>query len=305
MKKVLKNDFSWSVSRDSMFQECPRKYYFTYYGYWGGWELDAAERVREIYILKRLKNRAIWIGEVVHDCIARSLKNLSRGITVLPLKNILSITRNRMRQDFRSSKNALYRQNPVAYPGLFEHEYDVDVGKTEWKAAAEQVDICLNNFYASPYFKRFTKMDKAAFLEVEKFSSFDLDGFKIQIKLDCACKENGNTIVWDWKTGKSSKSGFPLQMACYAHYAGQAYIVDPTEVITRQFNLSSGLVQENTFARNSFDELFSYMRGSIRDMLELLDDRKANTASEAKFAKVETAPVCLKCNFLKVCKPNI
>ena len=48
----LTNEFSWSKSRDEIFQTCPRQYYFNYYGYWGGWQKDAPERIRQIYLLK-------------------------------------------------------------------------------------------------------------------------------------------------------------------------------------------------------------------------------------------------------------
>ncbi|NOZ64350.1 MAG: hypothetical protein GXO71_05370, partial [Caldiserica bacterium] len=46
--KELVNEFSWSKSRDIIFRECPRKYYFNYYGSWGGWKFDAPERTRQI-----------------------------------------------------------------------------------------------------------------------------------------------------------------------------------------------------------------------------------------------------------------
>ena len=63
----FRNDFSWSKSRDEVFQTCPRQYYFNYYGYWGGWEESAPERTRQIYVIKKLKNRFMWAGEKVHD----------------------------------------------------------------------------------------------------------------------------------------------------------------------------------------------------------------------------------------------
>ena len=72
----FKNEFSWSISRDRVFQTCPRQYYFNYYGYWGGWEINAPERTRRIYVLKQLKNRYMWAGAKVHDCIERTLTNL-------------------------------------------------------------------------------------------------------------------------------------------------------------------------------------------------------------------------------------
>lgn len=305
MSSVLRNEFSWSVSRDGTLQECPRKYYFSYYGSWGGWESSAPERVREIYLLKKLKSRPLWIGEVVHECISRSLINLSRGIPVLPLEEILSITRDRMRQDFRHSKSLRYRENPKAYTGLFEHEYEVDVSDAEWKAAAEQVDRCLVNFYTSEHYRRLTHLEGRDFLEIEKFSSFALDGIKIHVRLDCAVAEDGRIVVWDWKTGKSSRSGFPLQLACYAWYSGEAFETNPTQVRTRQFELYDGIVHEQSLTTRSFEELFSYIRGSIADMRGLLDDPAENRASEDSFAKVERANVCLRCNYLKVCRPDI
>ena len=71
---TFKNEFSWSISRDRVFQTCPRQYYFNYYGYWGGWDINAPARIRQIYILKQLKNRYMWAGAKVHDCIERTLE---------------------------------------------------------------------------------------------------------------------------------------------------------------------------------------------------------------------------------------
>ena len=51
----FKNEFSWSISRDRIFQTCPRQYYFNYYGYWGEWEFNAPQRIKQIYVLKQLK----------------------------------------------------------------------------------------------------------------------------------------------------------------------------------------------------------------------------------------------------------
>jgi hypothetical protein len=84
----LKNEFSWSKTRDEVFKTCPRQYWFSYYGYWNGWLENAPERTRQIYVLKNLKNRQMWAGEKVHECIRRSLYNIRRGIKVLPVDEI-------------------------------------------------------------------------------------------------------------------------------------------------------------------------------------------------------------------------
>ena len=54
---IYENEFSWSVSRDSTFRKCHRMYYYQYYGSWGGWESDADDITRTVYILKHLQNR--------------------------------------------------------------------------------------------------------------------------------------------------------------------------------------------------------------------------------------------------------
>ena len=41
----LANEFSWSRSRDATFHECRRRYFYQYYGAWGGWETTAPEAV--------------------------------------------------------------------------------------------------------------------------------------------------------------------------------------------------------------------------------------------------------------------
>ena len=54
----FKNEFSWSYSRDNLFQECKREYYYNYYGSWGGWEKNKADEItRTLYVLKNLQNR--------------------------------------------------------------------------------------------------------------------------------------------------------------------------------------------------------------------------------------------------------
>ncbi len=129
---TFKNEFSWSISRDRAFQTCPRQYYFNYYGYWGGWETDASERTRQIYILKNLKNRYMWAGAKVHSCIKHTLINLQRGISVLDVDQIVDITLNQMREEFRSSREKRYLTHPKTC-ALFEHEYEVPVSNDKWK----------------------------------------------------------------------------------------------------------------------------------------------------------------------------
>jgi len=232
-----KNEFSWSISRDRVFQICPRQYYFNYYGYWEGWETNAPARTRQIYILKNLKNRYMWTGEKVHSCIKHTLTNLQRGISVLDVNQIVDITLNQMREEFRSSREKRYLTHPKTC-ALFEHEYESPITDADWKKTADKVEQCLRNFYSSDTFAMLKELPQQMWLEVEDFSSFNLNNTKIWAVLDCSFRteDSGITII-DWKTGRSMSEDVSMQLNCYAMYAMQKWGVDPESVKLIEYNL--------------------------------------------------------------------
>lgn len=75
----LKNEFSWSKSRNEMFNECKRKYFFNYYGSWNGWDNNEKDRTKRIYYLKQLNTKEIWLGQIIHKVIKYVLDQLKYG----------------------------------------------------------------------------------------------------------------------------------------------------------------------------------------------------------------------------------
>lgn len=74
MSKLI-NEFAWSHSRHQTFQTCLKRYFFAYYGAWGGWEESAPAPTRELYILKRLSTRQQWAGHHAHVAIETLVKH--------------------------------------------------------------------------------------------------------------------------------------------------------------------------------------------------------------------------------------
>ena len=298
----LKNEFSWSKTRDEVFRTCPRQYWFSYYGYWNGWLENAPERTRQIYVLKNLKNRHMWAGEKVHECIQRSLNNIRRGIRVLSADEIVSITLDQMRAEFRSSRAGNYLKNPKTC-GLFEHEYGVEVTDDQWKEVATNVETCLRNFYASDIYDGLKSHRRDGWLEVGEFSSFQLDGVKIDLAIDCAIREGDEVRIYDWKTGKSIPDDLPIQLSCYALYARGKWNVPPESLRVIEFNLSSNKSSWFSASLGVVENTKGYLRGGIKDMRSLLLDVKKNIPmEEERFSKVEDERISLGCNFRKVCR---
>jgi len=299
---TFKNELSWSISRDRVFRNCLRQYYFNYYGYWGGWEINAPQRVKQIYVLKQLKNRHMWVGEKVHDCIKHSLINLQRGISVLNVDQILDITLHQMREEFRSSREKRYHARPKSC-ALFEHEYEVPLSDDDWKKTADNMEQCLRNFYGSDTFAMLQDLPRRMWLEVEDFSSFNLDQTKIWAVIDCSFRtEDGGITIIDWKTGRGPGEDISLQLFCYAMYALNKWGIGPENVRLIEYNLLASQGAEFNIGAAEIENTKAYIKGSIADMQSLLIDVGDNIPKEEiAFQKVEDERVRAGCNFRKVC----
>ena len=296
----LVNEFSWSKSRDEKFRTCLRQYYFHYYGSWGGWDLKADERTRKIYILKQLKNRQMWAGEKVHDCIRKSLQNLRKGIEPMLEEEAIEATLNIMRKDYLNSKRGDYWKNPKSC-GLMEHEYGWRIPDSEWRDTAEHVRRCLNTFYSSDVYGMIRGLKGDRWLDVEDFSHFELNGTKVHVVLDFSCRREDEILIYDWKTGRTNDERNELQLACYSFYAIGEWMADPKQVVTIEFNLSSGKQSRYHLGGIDLGAIRNHIFGSIRDMRQLLHDPGRNIAFEDRFAFVQNEKVCRFCNFHKVC----
>ncbi len=304
IEKKRKNEFSWSKTRDETFRICLRRYFYEYYASWGGWEEGATAQTREIYLLKRLKTREMWVGDLVHRAVQRSITNLARGVAVLPVNRIVEITLNLMRNEFRSSKRGSYRHtNSVA---LFEHEYGIPVPDGEWKASAAVVETCLRNFYGSGIWADLSLLGRDRILEVENLSSFDFEKTRCWVVLDAAWRGQDGLTIADWKTGRGQPGGVELQLTGYALYAGEAWQVDPTGLVLLEYNLFHDRVHRYLSDKATVERTRSYIRGSITDMKSLLVEEGTNTPlPEERFVQVNSRMVCPQCKYQRICRPAI
>ena len=207
-----------------------------------------------------------------------------------------------MRAEFRSSKSKNYRKNPKSC-ALFEHEYDTELTDDQWKEAANNVETCLRNFYASDIYDGLKSHPKDQWLEVEDSSSFHLDNVRINFAIDSAIRESDDIYIYDWKTGKSLSEDLSIQLCCYALYAMEKWHVRPESLRIIEYNLFFGKSNWFSITDGEVENIKGYIRGSIKDMQSLLTDIGSNIPlEEERFSKVEDERVSLRCNFRKVCR---
>lgn len=301
MGKELKNEFSWSKSRDQTFHECLRKYYFQYYGGWGGWLKDADARIRQIYALKHLQTRQMWAGDHAHLCIERLLGFMRRGAQPPAEDEAVNKMIEDMRKDFKDSRGGKYRQDPKRVCGLFEHEYTLEISSDVWKATADHAEKCARNFYHAPVFQKLRELPATAWMEIEERATFQLDGLKVYVQLDCAFRDGDRVVIYDWKTGKTDAERNNIQLACYILYAIEKWKVTAEQVAAVDLYLTDGSEVSGQLNAEQLETVKDYIRDSADEMLFPLSDPEQNFAEEDSFDVTENESVCKHCNFLKVC----
>jgi len=301
----LKNEFAWSKSRDETFRTCPRRYYYQYYGSWGGWEATAPERTRQLYVLKQLKTRQMWAGERVHMCIERSLKNLSRGIAVMSPDKIIEVTLSQMRDDYRSSHQGTYWKKPKSC-ALFEHEYGVPVPREQWQRTADDVRKCLHTFYTSELFATLRSVPREDWLQIEELDKAALDDIPMWVRIDCAFRDGAAVRIYDWKTGRSLAEENTLQLVCYSLYAQAKWGAALDNVHPAEFYLLVNRIQDYKVTEADVEDARQYVRASVADMHSLLADVPRNEPlDEAAFEKTSNERACLRCNFIGPCRRDL
>lgn len=292
----LANEFSWSFSRDGVWQRCPRQYFYAYYAAWGGWERRADARTRTMYVLKQLHGRKAWAGECVHDAICAHLDALRGGGSLLSTEDAVEQTLQRMRAAWRDSGEGLYWDDPKKYCALWEHEYDIELPDAEWKATVDHALNCLRTFFASQTFRDLAALPHDAWLQIESLASFPVNGTKVHVQLDCAHRtDDGGICIYDWKTGRSSGDEPPEQLAVYILFAARRWNVPPERIVAREFNLALNQTREVRLDAAALEATVARVTSSATTLLAMHGRR------EDDFPLADEERVCHACNFLRVC----
>jgi hypothetical protein len=298
------NEFSWSRTRDNAFQECRRRYYYQYYGAWGGWDIDADVATRALYMLKQLGTRHMWAGRLVHEAVERSLLALRHG-HALSERSLIEDTVRQMREEWKGSRRGVYRESPKR-TGLFEHEYGVPIRDSEWQALRDNVIRCLRNFHRLPLLGEIKRTPVDRWILIEDIGSFVWEGANIFTAPDFAYWTDGDRLqLIDWKTGGANGEDASLQLGGYALYALEVLRVDLPRVDLLEVNLRECKVTSHPWDAISLDRVREHIRLSVRAMKAYLKDPETNVAEEANFEKTEELKICRWCNFRRVCRPEL
>ncbi|OGV68763.1 MAG: hypothetical protein A3K19_24145 [Lentisphaerae bacterium RIFOXYB12_FULL_65_16] len=295
---------SWSVSRDQLFQDCRRAYYYNYYGAWGGWESDALPATRKLYILKNLRTLPMWAGSTVHEVIAEALNRYARKNTPIRAGELQARAQQKLRAGWIEAVNREWLASPKK-TNLSELYYGN--GKTLPRETTEKtkdrVFESLRCFAESAVLQEILATPYMNWKPIDQLTSFVLDELKVWCAIDFAYVDpQGVLRILDWKTGSERTASLKVQLACYALYAAEAWHVPIDNVQlcgvflgenarTTQFRASPEVIIE------AKDRILT----SAADMRAALADAQNNVAREDDLPCCEKDGVCRWCNFREVC----
>ena len=297
----LTNEFAWSHSRDRTFLQCHRQYWYSYYGHWGGWDLDAPADVRSIWFLKQLQSRHMWVGDLVHRIAEFALTYAKQHRRLPPEPDLLTRYDTLMREEFKLSRDDVIRSAGRKTTRLFEHEYDIDLDADAWRDMHRRGLRAVRNFFRSRAVTTLLASSPDRWMPIERFEKFDLDGTPVNVKLDFAYMDGDTLRILDWKTGARRTEPNTNQLSAYALFANSKWGIPVDHIVTAEVNLLRDEVAEHTVGDSDLERARAYISASAAKMRDMLDDAAANEGSEKNFGPVEELRTCKSCNFQRVC----
>jgi hypothetical protein len=245
--------------------------------------------------LKKLKNRFLWTGSIVHEVVGETLKTLRQGEPAPDVEAVINKTRERMRDEFKKSK-----ENPGSEGRLFEHEYNARVNPDAWKKQWNGVELSLRWFFGSKWIERLKTVPPEAWKTVDEVLSFDIDGIKAYVKIDCALELDGRFILIDWKTSPL-KPGDAASLSVAALYAHETWGAEPDAIDAHAVSLLDGKSERALIDEDVLME--SFMK--IQEEAGWLTEQKETLGADIEMIPLPSnVDLCRRCNFQRLCHPS-
>ena len=300
-------DFSWSYSRNEKFQECPRDYYYHYYGSHNGWEFEAPEEARLTYRLKNLTSLPLEVGAAVHEGAAAAIHTARSGGAALTVDDLYGLARNRLNKAWLDSKDFDEWERSPKWRRMFhEFYYDTGIGETPRERAKDQLRTCFRNLLTSESYQEAVAAPRCEIKRVEEFITFNVEGTDIHAVPDLIYRSGDDFWkVVDWKSGRHIEDD-SRQACVYALYVREHYGAPAENIGVRVENLFRGSTKEYSFSEEELDDCADSIVNSVAAMQTYLRDAEQNAPlNKASFPMREDTSRCRFCNFYQLDRKEI
>ncbi len=298
--KQLQNEFSWSFSRQSLYTECQKRYWYTYYGSWEGWPKTPWDKRTEIdplasylYALKQMQSMPTFVGSTVHEAIEYFLKT-KKPFT---LEDLLARGKLHFHKGLEEAKTGKWRESPKKHKNLFEIYYNTTLSEEDIARGEEKVITSLQNWFTSPVVQQFAYHPDSRWVSIEELAFFQLAGkYKIIVVIDFAVIWRDKAILFDWKTGEESEKT-EEQLHLYALFANKVWAHPVEKIILSPFYVAKNSYQKIAADKMKLEKLEADIEKSC-DSLSLLHENQDVLA----FSYTKETRRCKSCPFKELCE---
>jgi PD-(D/E)XK nuclease superfamily len=322
MRRTFQNSTNvptWSFSRDQLLLSCERKYFFQYLA--NAYLNSPDPWLREVALLKKLKNIPMWQGECVHEAIAAFFVQMQQAENP-GFETVAKGLRQRMQRDWQFSEKRQFREEPASVgrfgAALFEHEYDEVPLDTKIEELIDNATQMLQHFFSwikePPSFLNDFKTAKRRWIEPPPWGTgapgFMVGNVQAITKVDLALHlQNGDFTIYDWKTGNVPKSEFDgskneRQISVYMLWAHLALNLPFERVTSSLVYLGGNGPYERKYRLD--EEVAMETQQIIIDSVEQTQ-RWENYFKSGRLGLEQldyavSVNECRKCNFKRVCR---
>jgi hypothetical protein len=324
-RQRLINECRWSASREATFNECRKKYWYTYYGSWDGWPktpFDTRTSIdplaAHLYMLKNMQPACMFLGSCVHKVIEETLKECSHTRRLPSIQQLDMRAAASLEKALNESKSQQWKTHPKHHCNLFEHYYGLPFGEDEERAMREKIRLCLTNWMSSPCIDTVAMDPRSEWLGIESVQTFALEkGIEAIVVYDFFLrwpKADGSNVllIFDWKTGQENQK-IEAQLFAYALAAVSVFSTPLHSLIISPFYLFNGPMgyrkygvgQEHPISQESLDATRARIIEAAQSMLAVHPPKGSDGLVPAPdpclFPYTEDRRGCRRCQFQQLC----
>jgi hypothetical protein len=316
----LQNVCRWSSSREATFNECRKKYWYSYYGSWEGWPKNSFDTRTSVdplaaylYMLKNMQPACMFLGSCVHKIIEETLKSCSETRRTPSAEQLMTKASAYLDRALDESKSQQWKTHPKHHCNLLEHYYGRPFGKEEEDSMRSKIHSCLTNWLASPCIEKIALDPRSKWLGIESNQTFPIEGgIEAIVVYDFFLhwtKADGTKmmLIFDWKTGQESQK-IEAQLSAYALAATILFSAPLDSLIISPFYLLNGpkgyrkygVGQEIPISQEQLSENKTRIIDSARAMLAL-HPSEAAPSDPCLFPYTEDRRGCRRCPYQQLC----
>ena len=305
LEKPSKSDkpaFSkWSYSRRGMLEQCPRKYYYQYYGS----NLNTAKNdphKEKLRFLKKLQNRHLRSGDILHYVIRWHLKEFQQGKQP-SLDHLLQWAKKDFRADIRYSqqyKRGFPLSDNFRHPKLLlEFYYGLPDAESVCADTEKRLMTALTNFITGQNLAQFREGAGKASALIEESARMKNDDFTLSGKVDLIYWINDKVVIVDWKIGGSGSSDDSLQMLAYALWAKQKLGMPSDSIMLQMVHLADNTMSTFSVCQKKLNRVEARILQDLERM-QAVHKYGIQGVVEA-FTPCAQPKVCEMCQFQEIC----